>query len=385
MIVRRLRKNERNKCAFLMGTAFRYSTEPNDSELDEDLIGCFKDDDETLMSQISVKNYKTCFCGKEIGCLGIAGVSTYPEYRRHGCIKTLFKEIFKEIEEKDWVVSLLYPFSYRYYRQYGYEVVFTRKSLTFEPSFLSHIERNSDAVLYHGEPEYKKALLSLYEEYYKNHFACLKREEDTKIYCENPEKTLNYTYLCFDGETPCGYFICRPDGDKLELTELVCNSPKALRIILGFLRNFDGQFRYIFLPYCENDNPVEYMLLPDYKLTLGAFYALQGRVLQVEKLLSINEYPKTSGSFKLKIFGDFIEKNNGVYTVSYGEKTDVKFEKDGDCDIALPIHSFSRLAFGGVPEKNIPYLDGAEIKNPDAVRSLAAAFPTRAINTFEHF
>ena len=92
MIIRKLRSDEAYKAKMLMGCAFNYSVDgeaERTSSFEEEGIGAFCDDNETLMAQLVVKPYKTFFCGNTVDAVGIAGVSTYPEYRRNGCLKAL--------------------------------------------------------------------------------------------------------------------------------------------------------------------------------------------------------------------------------------------------------------------------------------------------------
>ena len=110
MIIRKLRSDEAYKAKMLMGCAFNYSVDgeaERTSSFEEEGIGAFCDDNETLMAQLVVKPYKSFFCGNTVDAVGIAGVSTYPEYRRNGCIKALFNEVFNMAPQRGWLVSYL--------------------------------------------------------------------------------------------------------------------------------------------------------------------------------------------------------------------------------------------------------------------------------------
>ena len=389
MIIRALRKDEAYKAKMLMGCAFNYSVDgaaEKESDLGEESIGAFCDDGETLMAQVVVKPYKSVFCGSVVGCVGIAGVSTYPEYRRNGCVKAIFNEIFRIAPERGWTVSFLYPFSYRYYRKYGYELVLKHKTLTIPFDMLTHIDRNSDAVLYNGQPEVLEGLLKVYNEYALTRNVCYYRSGSSE-YSDNPVKSLKYTYLWYDGGKPKSYAKVKPGQDgALEVTELVYTDPASLKGILGFLRLYDGQFKKLYIPFLEYDSPVEYLIDSDRSVGVGCFDGAQGRVVDIKKILEINKYPENKGSLKIKIHGDFYGKNDGVYGVVYENgKSAVYFEKDGEYDVAFTIQSFSRLVFGDVAEYAIPYLSGTEIKDMLKVKELASCFPRRPINLFERF
>jgi predicted acetyltransferase len=103
-------------------------------------------------------------------------------------------------------------------------------------------------------------------------------------------------------------------------------------------------------------------------------------------VLELNKYPDTAGSVRVKIYGDFITENNGIYDISFEKgKGTVRKELDGEYDIAITIQSFSRLVFGDVHEYAIPFLDGIEIKNNDKIAVLSRCFAKKPLNLFERF
>ncbi len=384
MIIRDIKNGENKKTQSLMACAFKYSLDSSEvgDDMEEDFIGAFEDDNETLMAQIAVKDYKVTYNGKTVGCVGIAGVSTYPEYRRSGCIRAIFNEIFKRCEEKGWDLSLLYPFSYRYYRKFGYELAFRHKEITVPFAFLTHIERNNDGVLYKGQKEILEGLLDVYGKYAEKMNLCMARN-DGKVYSSDPIKTKKYTYLWYSENSPVSYATVTPDGETLVVNELVYTDVKSLYGILGFLRLFDGQYKNVFFRLLESDSPVEYLIGIDKGITVGVLNGAEGRVVNVRKILSLNDYPKYNGSIRIRITGDVIESNNGVYTVSFGDKTDVSFEKDGEWDVSMSINAFSLLAFGGVKRGSASYLADTEIKAKEEL--LYDMFPEKQMNLFERF
>ena len=384
MIIRNIENGENKKTQSLMACAFKYSLDESQvgDDMEEEFIGAFADDNETLMAQIAVKDYKVNLFGKTVGCVGIAGVSTYPEYRRNGCIRAIFNEIFKRCADRDWDISLLYPFSCRYYRKFGYELAFRHKTMTVPFSMLTHIERNNDAVLYNGQKDVLEGLLDVYSAYAKNKNLCMIRN-DGERYSAFPIKSKKYTYLWNKSGVPASYATVTPDGETLMVTELVYTDKTSLYGILGFLRLFDGQYKNVHFTLLESDSPVEYLIGTDKGVSTGVFDGAEGRVVNVKKVLLMGEYPSYNGSIRIKIAGDVIESNNGVYTVSFGEKTDVSFEKDGEWDVSMSINSFSRLVFGGVARGNGAYLPDTIIKSKES--TLYDMFPERSINLFERF
>ncbi len=62
---------------------------------------------------------------------GIAGVATPPELRRRGYAGRLLVETVRTLRERGYALSALFPFSYDYYRKYGWELAgFAHRYLT---------------------------------------------------------------------------------------------------------------------------------------------------------------------------------------------------------------------------------------------------------------
>ena len=95
-------------------------------------------------------------------------------------------------------------------------------------------------------------------------------------------------------------------------------------------------------------------------------YTYEGaaRILDVEKILEATVYPNEKGSFSIKITDNQIDKNNGVFTVSYedGECT-IQKESSTEFDIALDILGASRIILGreGLTLDEISYISNVEI------------------------
>jgi GNAT superfamily N-acetyltransferase len=62
------------------------------------------------------------FGGHAVPMLGIAGVSTAPEYRGDGLATTMMKHCVREAHAEKWPLSTLYPSTQQLYRKAGYEV-----------------------------------------------------------------------------------------------------------------------------------------------------------------------------------------------------------------------------------------------------------------------
>src|SRR5690606_42039566 len=89
-----------------------------------------------LESQMLVLPLEVLFHGETMSMGGISYVSSYPETRGMGNIKKLFTASLDHMNREGMVLSYLDPFSYPFYRKFGYEVAFNTASYTIDTSYM---------------------------------------------------------------------------------------------------------------------------------------------------------------------------------------------------------------------------------------------------------
>ncbi|PKM62736.1 MAG: hypothetical protein CVU97_03765 [Firmicutes bacterium HGW-Firmicutes-21] len=361
MIIRQLRNNEKHKRDMLFSASFNMRADITQSEkeemnlVDEVFIGAFLDDGETLMGQVAVITYKSMYYGNILTAAGIAGVSTLPEYRRFGCIRQIFGYIFDSGKKHGWDTSFLYPFSYRYYRKFGYERVLQHKTLKVPFTALTAIPRNDKAVLYKSKEQLPE-LLGLYNSFAKEYNVCFYRDNG-KYFCDTPYKTGKYTYIWYNGDKPSSYATLTAEGNTLNISELVWLDRDAILGIIGFLRMYEGQYESLNFTTLDKNNPLDLLLDIDRSSSYGLYDGIMGRAIDIKKLLSLYPFPNEAGSLVIEVTGDFIVDNNGFYHIKYGGgAASLTRKKQAKSDITLSICSLSKLLFGDTVEDGIDFL-----------------------------
>ncbi|MFR5864553.1 MAG: GNAT family N-acetyltransferase [Acutalibacteraceae bacterium] len=179
MLIRELRDDELYKSAKLSALAFSYAVnieEKKKETLKEHTFGAFLDDNETLIAQVVAIDYVSFHNGTPVGAVGIAGVASSPEHRRAGAVRAIFDHLFSIAGEQGWELSYLYPFSYRYYRKFGYERAVRNRTLTVALPALGGIPRNSGAALLESDDSLPE-LLALYNRFAARYNACFMRRD----------------------------------------------------------------------------------------------------------------------------------------------------------------------------------------------------------------
>ncbi|BAS26570.1 GNAT family N-acetyltransferase [Limnochorda pilosa] len=89
-------------------------------------LGAFEPGGGGLLAALRIWPFLAFFQGRPVPTGGVASVASWPEVRRHGLVARLLRESLNVMREEGQVVSALYPFSYSFYRRYGWELAFTR-------------------------------------------------------------------------------------------------------------------------------------------------------------------------------------------------------------------------------------------------------------------
>jgi len=105
----------------------------------ENTWGAF-DENGKLLSGLLVSPAEIMINGKPVKAGLIGAVATLPEFRNARCVRKIFDKIMPYMKDKGMVYSLLYPFSFQFYRKFGYEHAYVRNRATFPISELSHYQ-----------------------------------------------------------------------------------------------------------------------------------------------------------------------------------------------------------------------------------------------------
>jgi predicted acetyltransferase len=170
---------------------------------------------------------------------GIGNVSTLPEEQNRGYATALMKDTLRVLGEQGFWTSVLFPFSFTFYRKFGYELGGNQCQYWSRP-------RNIPAF---GErrhcrdagPDDLSSLSTLYAQHSSIRSCGLVRDEERwRRLMGNGSHSLVY-----DRQGPDGYLIYNEEIDShglrvLRVKELVATSPESGRGLVGFLAAFDG-------------------------------------------------------------------------------------------------------------------------------------------------
>jgi len=121
---RRLKKSESYSYHLLVSDAYKGGkpdpkavVHPRDLKI---IRGVF--DKGELKSALAIRDYRILVGGKRIRMGGIAGVGTFSKSRKKGYAAALLTRCIEEMRTLGYAVSILFPFSYKFYREFGWEL-----------------------------------------------------------------------------------------------------------------------------------------------------------------------------------------------------------------------------------------------------------------------
>ncbi|MBR4287742.1 MAG: GNAT family N-acetyltransferase [Clostridia bacterium] len=385
MLIRKLTKDDFEQFSEVSASAYVYNAEETTFVEDVDNFGAFINDGKTLISQLECGFKHNFYCGKKIGCAAIGGVASKPEYRRMGGVRATFNTVFQYAIDEGAIVSILYPFSIEYYKKFGYETIL--KCVNVECSFKTFegVERFNEVTL--AREEHKDIIKSIYTEVAQKQNMLFARD-NYESFCFTPYKSCRYTYFV-NRDDARGYvtFTLNRATRMVTVSELLFNNKTALLNLLGFIKIYDGNYDTVHFDKLPVSSPVLEVIKDENRL-VKRMYTYEGaaRILDVEKVLEATQYPKEKGCFSVKITDNQIDKNNGVFTVSYEDgKCTIQKESSTEFDIALDILGASRIILGreGLTLDEISYISNVEIRND--CEDFLRAFPKKTTVFYDGF
>lgn len=334
--------------------------------------------------------------GALVNALTVGGVGTEPEYRRMGLVRNFLAEVEKLAEREDCPITVLHPFSFAYYRKFGFERVADHRILEMPVGALDFVPRYEK--LFRCTAADAKQLDALYNAFAKKRNLMFERcgypwpLEDTakRIYLSRDENGCADGYILYDIENHLN--VNHMERGVLHVRELVFTSPAALDRLFGFMRMFDGELERVVLHNTAMAPEIERRLRHYTHTGITVMPDLMVRINDVEKILCAVQYPAEKGRFTVKVTEKdatafSAPKTCGVWCVEYenGSAQVSRMGSDTSCDLAVELQAFTQLVFGyeSTGADAARYMHGVEIVTDCA--DFFRAFPNRPAGLFEHF
>ena len=287
------------------------------------------DENGRVVAGMEVIPYTMWFDGHKAPMFGIGGVASMPESRRQGNVRKLFEKVFDDIYEKGAVFSHLYPFSYDYYRKFGYEHCGAARKYTLPLEYARKLKNNGAAheFINGGTGETAQArgkLIEVYEAYASRHNMMISRNDSRwenvlKLSLFGADRL--YYWKDAAGEIK-SWVKFKKDGEVMRVHDIAWIDNESMLGILQFMGMFEGAAEKMSLAASPEFLPDLYWNdiydIEEERVLMG-----MNRVVDAKRALELME-KKGEGKFTVRVSDGFAAWNNNAYTVEYG---------GGDCTV----------------------------------------------------
>ena len=330
--------------------------------------------------------------------LAAVGIGTDPENRRLGLVRKMLEASSVIANEQNIPISILHPFSFAYYRKFGYERVSDTRILEFPMSALNFADRCSDFVRCTDE-SYIPDLDSVYNRFAKKRNLAFPRngnfnygisDEKKKVYVSYDENGLPDAYLTLSVEKY--FYVNKMVSVNLNIHEFAFTSPKALDKLLGFMRMFEGELETVKIHECGLAPELERRLRHYHHTKITVIPDIMARINDVEAVLNLVEYPMGKGEFTVKVTepegtSHMPQKTTGIWNVRYENKRAVvtRLDDNSSYDLCADVPAFTQMVFGYecTGPETARYIPNTTLNNE--CEDFFRAFPNRPGGVFEHF
>jgi predicted acetyltransferase len=353
MEIRVLTKEEEKACFPLWSQAFEYGRRemsawedwPDDAtEGGSYTCGVF--DAEGLQATVLVNDYRVHLGPEVIVPMGgIGGVACLPASRGKGYAGACLQYALERMKETGHVVSTLFPFSWDYYRRFGWEWVGVDRKYAV-PTRILRPDPETENVRA-ATPADRPAIADAYRQFATQFRGAVARNEKAwNAILDDRKDKFTYTYLYAQDEQPEGYLTYR--GGKEEetwLREFICLTPRAQRGLLGLLRRHEMQVNKFAWSAPDSDPLWSHFFHWDIETKVKP--VTQGRVVDVPAALRAWR-PKRErrGAVTLAIQDESAPWNTGSWRVEFeGGEVSVRPTQDA-AQVSLDIQALSQAYFG---------------------------------------
>ncbi|MDP7989018.1 GNAT family N-acetyltransferase [Bacillus sp. MHSD_36] len=273
---------------------------------------------------------------------GVAGVATYPEYRRSGYVKELLQHSLQTMKKDGYTVSMLHPFAVAFYRKYGWELCADLLVCHMTKSDLVMKKQVNGTVKRFNKENHPEEVEKLYETFAERFSGMLVRNEKWWLQSVYDDLTLAIYYD--ENKTAAGYMLYKIEKSKMTVEEFVPLHNEARNGLWNFICQHDSMIKELEMTVNENE-PLLYTLQePRVKTEIKPYF--MGRIVDVEKFLKQYElnWDIVQQEVILHITDSFAPWNNITVRLANYEITII--EEPMDKGIKLDINALSTILFG---------------------------------------
>ncbi|MEK3704872.1 GNAT family N-acetyltransferase [Paenibacillus sp. FSL R7-0198] len=351
----------------------------------QDIWGVYEDGQ--LGAKLHIIPFQTYIHGRSFEMGGIAGVATWPEYRRKGWVAGLLKHALEEMNRNKQSISFLHPFSFGFYRKYGWETYVEFKRYKVPTAHLP-MKKATPGTIRRGDPGLS-ILKEVYSAYAERYNGTLVRDdarwENSVLVNGTSQKAVYYD----EADAAQGYLLYEVKENKFTIKEIIYLNEEARQGLWTFIANHDSMIQEVTLQAPASDTLAFQLDNPRIQQEIVPYF--MARIVSVEQFIS--QYPFASQDSPVQIVLQVEDThapwNEGVWQLNVAMNGTASIWKTSepitdDQTIKLDIQSLTAVMMGYRRPTEMARM--GRIHGPNtAIKALEQAIPERETYLLDFF
>lgn len=310
------------------------------------VIGVWEDDN--LAAKLHIIPFHIYMNDQKWKMGGVAGVATYPEFRRNGYVKRLIIEALERMHKEEQIVSLLHPFDIGFYRKFGWEVFTENKKLLIEKKDFKFLENQPGYIKRFHKESHHHDIESVYAQFSENYIGMLVRDLTwwkNSIYGDGQIAV----YYDKSGEAK-GYILFEVKDRKMDVQEFTALNIEARRGLWNFICQHDSMVETVSILTSNHELLPFILQQPKVKIEITPYF--MARIVDAEQCLQKYQFNEGRDKVFIHLEDEYAPWNNGSYLIANGEVKVYREKQGSNCvqppqrGVRMDINSLSALIFG---------------------------------------
>src|SRR3954451_1264703 len=277
-----------------------------------DVLGWF--DGEKLISQLAVYPFQVNIFGRIFEMGGLTGVGTYPEYANMGLMNQLMRQALADMQKKKQSISYLFPYSFPYYRQRGWEIISDKMTFEIKDYQLPKVKKVSGYVerLDTEHPDIRLVYKTFSS---KRHAAMIRNDLAWDEYWRWDVDELTAAVYYDQSHQPQGYLLYWISEDVLHIKEMIYNEHEARIGIWNFIGAHFSMVSKVVGNIFMNEPLAFWLEDPEIKEKIAPYF--MARIVDAQQFISQYPFKATGTEIELtfRLEDPMLEWNNGPFTL----------------------------------------------------------------------
>ncbi|BFH65490.1 GNAT family N-acetyltransferase [Paenibacillus azoreducens] len=323
--------------------------------------------------------------GRKIPMAGIGGVATWPEYRRQGLVKQLLTHSLQVMNESGRLISMLHPFSFPFYRKFGWEMFSEYKKYVIPTEKLpaklltkGTVRRNIRDI---------PVLNRVYEAYAVRFNGMMLRSEERwkSSILEDEDQTAVYYSPSGDPE---GYLLYKVEKNEFLVEEFICLNEEAKAALWTFIGNHDSMVTQVVLNQMPANDGLTYTLA-DPRITQEIIPYGMTRIVNLPGFIEALDYEGSGEveSWTIQVSDPYAPWNEGTWHWKISPLGEAKIkpaEQEEEAQLQCDIQTLTTLLLGYKRPAEL-WKMGRLTGESEAVTRLEYAIPLEQTFLLDHF